>query len=122
MIRWTQQLLWRALAIASLLAGFVGAFLPVLPTVPFVLLAAWAAGRGWPELEAWLLRHPRFGPPIRDWRERGAVSRRSKRVAVTAMAGSGLLLLLLPVHPALRAGVWLVMAAVAVWLWRRPES
>ena len=121
-IRKTQQLLWRLLAVVSLLLGLVGAFLPVLPTVPFVLLAAWAASRGWPELEAWLLRHPRFGPPIRDWRERGAVSRRAKRLAVTAMAASGLLLAVIPVHPGVRAAVWLVLLVTAAWLWRRPES
>jgi uncharacterized protein len=121
-IRRTQQFLWRLLALVALLLGVVGAFLPIMPTVPFVLLAAWAAGRGWPELEAWLLRHPRWGPRIRDWREHGAVSRRAKFFAVSAMAASGLLLVFLPVHPWIRAGVWLVLVIVAAWLWRRPES
>ncbi|HNO41919.1 MAG TPA: DUF454 family protein, partial [Ottowia sp.] len=56
-------LLWRALALLSLLLGGVGAMLPVLPTVPFLLLAAWAASKGWPALEIWLLNHRRLGPP-----------------------------------------------------------
>ena len=52
------SLLWRGLAVLSLLLGIVGAMLPVLPTVPFLLLAAWAASKGWPALEIWLWRRP----------------------------------------------------------------
>lgn len=52
------RLLWRALALVFVALGLIGAFLPVLPTVPFLLAAAWAAGRGWPALEDWLLGHP----------------------------------------------------------------
>ncbi len=121
MIRKTQLLLWRLLALASLAVGFIGLFLPVLPTVPFVLLAAWAAGKGWPRLEEWLLAHRHFGRPIRDWRDSGAVPRRAKVVAVSMMACSALALWFLPVPAWLRAGVYLVMAIVALWLWRRPE-
>ena len=72
MIRATARWLWRVLALLSLALAIAGAVLPVLPTVPFLLVAAAAAGRGWPQLEAWLLAHPRYGPPIRRWRERGA--------------------------------------------------
>jgi uncharacterized protein len=63
-------LAWRALAVVCVALGLVGMFLPVLPTVPFLLVAAWAAGKGWPRLETWLLDHPRFGPTIRRWRYR----------------------------------------------------
>lgn len=117
----TRQLLWRLLAALSLALGFIGVFLPVLPTVPFVLLAAWAAGRGWPQLEAWLLAHPQFGQHIRQWRENGAVSRRAKSLAIAAMAGSAVVLWFVPVHPWLRGGVYAMLAGVAVWLALRPE-
>lgn len=121
MLRKTRQLLWRLLALAALLAGFVGAFLPVIPTVPFILLAAWAAGRGWPPMERWLLEHPLFGPSIRDWRENGSVSRRAKWLATTMMAASALMLWFVPIDPWLRAGVYAVLVTVAVWLWLRPQ-
>lgn len=121
MIHLTRILLWRLLAISALVLGAVGAFLPIVPTVPFVLVAAWAGSRGWPQLEAWLLAHPRFGPPIRQWRERGAVSRRAKWLACTMMAGSALMLWFVPVPPWLRGVVYGVMLGVGVWLWRRPE-
>ncbi|MEJ7930629.1 YbaN family protein [Ramlibacter sp. AN1015] len=121
MPRTPRQLLWRLLAVVSLAVGLVGVFLPVVPTVPFVLVAAWAAGRGWPRLEAWLLAHPRFGPPIRNWRAHGAVSRAAKRMALATMAASATLLWFLPVQPWLRGGVYAVFVAVGIWLWRRPE-
>ena len=43
----------------------IGAVLPGLPTVPFLLVAAWAGGKGWPALEVKLLNHPRYGPTLR---------------------------------------------------------
>jgi hypothetical protein len=114
-------LLWRALALLSLALGLVGIVLPVLPTVPFLLLAAWAAGKGWPALEAWLLDHGSFGPHIRRWREHGAVPRRAKWLATLMMASSAVMLALSTLHPAIKAGVPLLMLGVALWLWRRPE-
>jgi uncharacterized membrane protein YbaN (DUF454 family) len=114
-------LLWRALALLSLALGIVGAFLPVLPTVPFILLAAWAGSRGWPALERWLLDHSHFGPPIHRWRERGAVPRGAKWMATLMMTASAIGLAFTPLPLWLRIAVPVVMATVAVWLWLRPE-
>jgi uncharacterized membrane protein YbaN (DUF454 family) len=111
---------WLALAVLSLGVGLLGVVLPVLPTTPFVLLAAFAADRGSPRLHAWLMRHRVFGPVIRDWRASGAVSRRAKVLATAAMGASvAVMLVSVPRLPALVATA--VVAAVAVWLWRRPE-
>lgn len=115
-------LLWRALALASLALGVVGAFLPVLPTVPFLILSAWAASRGWPAFERWLLAHRQFGPPIRRWRERGAIPRRAKWLATVMMSVSATGLAVFSAAPlAVKLGVPLLMLGVAVWMWRRPE-
>lgn len=114
-------LLWRTLALASLALGFLGMFVPVLPTVPFVLVAAWAGGRGWPALERWLLVHPTLGPHVHRWREHGAVPRRAKWFASVMMAASVVLLLASGAPVVLKVLVPLTMAAVATWLWRRPE-
>jgi uncharacterized membrane protein YbaN (DUF454 family) len=111
---------WLVLAVASLGIGLVGVVLPVLPTTPFVLLAAFAADRGSPRLHGWLMRHAVFGPVIRDWRASGAVSRRAKVVAVAAMAVS-VAVMLLTAPPVLAVPASVVVAGVAVWLWRRPE-
>lgn len=115
-------ILWRLLAGLAVLLGFIGVFVPGLPTVPFLLLAAWAAGRGWPRLEAWLLNHPRWGASIRTWRERGAMPRRAKWAATLMMSVSAVLMYFSGAPRLVTLGVALVMLAVAAWLWRRPET
>ncbi len=78
--------IWTGLGWMFVGIGLIGAFLPILPTVPFLLLALACFGRGSPRLEAWLLAHPRMGPPLRLWRERGAIPRRAKVLAITMMS------------------------------------
>lgn len=112
---------WRTLALACVVLGIVGAFLPVLPTTPFLLVAAWAGSKGWPQLEAWLLAHPRWGPPIRRWRDHRAVPRNAKWLASVTMAVSIGVLALSNAPMALKLAVPLFLLIVATWLWRRPE-
>jgi hypothetical protein len=115
-------LLWRFVALASVIVAFIGIAVPVLPTVPFLLLAAWAAGNGWPRLEQWLLGHAHFGPSIRRWREHGVVPRNVKWFASAAMAASSAILWQLVLPPWLKLGVPAVLLGVAIWLWRAPED
>ena len=113
--------LWWLLAYVSLGLGLVGIVLPGLPTVPFVLLAAFAAARGSQRLHAWLLAHRRFGPVIRDWEEQGAVSRRAKRLATAMMVASAVIMFFTAPKIWMAAMGTAIMAVVALWLWRRPE-
>jgi uncharacterized membrane protein YbaN (DUF454 family) len=122
MLRHSNIILWRLGALAALLIGLVGVAVPVLPTVPFLIVAAWASGKGWPALEERLLEHETYGPHIRRWRERGAVPRRAKMIASAMMLGSALALQFTSAPPWLRISAPLAMAAVAIWLWRRPEE
>ncbi len=108
---------WLCLAL-----GLVGVFVPGLPTTVFILLSAWFAARGSPRLLAWLEAHRLFGPMIVDWRAGGVVSRRAKWSATWMMAVCALILFWTVRH---RWAAWLpcvAMAAVLVWLWRRPEQ
>jgi hypothetical protein len=110
-----------ALGLICVALGAVGAFLPLLPTVPFMLLAAFFFARGSPALERRLLDHPLFGPHILRWRERGAISRRGKRAAYLAFAASALAGLVLLPWP--WAGVPLIAGAVGGgWIASRPED
>ncbi len=122
MLRQSHVLLWRSGALAALLIGLVGIAVPVLPTVPFLIVSAWAAGKGWPSLERRLLDHEKYGPYIRRWRERRAVPRRAKATASVMMLASAILLQFTSIALWLRIGAPLTMLAVAIWLWRLPES
>jgi hypothetical protein len=114
-----QRVLWAVAGALSLVTGIVGIFVPLLPTTPFVLLAAFCFSRGSARCERWMLEHPRFGPVVRDWRERRAVPLRAKQFATVMMAAGSLwAAFMLPARVA-----WLpalVCTAVAVWLWRLP--
>jgi uncharacterized membrane protein YbaN (DUF454 family) len=113
---------WKLLAMIFVLLGVVGIVLPVLPTVPFLLLAAAAASRGWPWLDERLTSHPRYGTLIARWRERRAVPRAAKQFAATAMVMSSVGFWFTPAPLWLRVAVPSAMAAVMWWIWNRPED
>ena len=73
---------------ASLVLAAFGLLLPLLPTVPFLILAAFCFARSNPEWERRLLEHQRFGHHIRNWRTHGAISMKGKLFAVLALAVS----------------------------------
>jgi len=114
-----QRALWAGAGTAMLATGVVGVFVPLLPTTPFVLLAAFCFARGSTRCERWLLAHPRLGPIVHDWREHHAVPWRAKQLAWLMMAlGCAWAAYALPLRV-----VWAPMvlcAATAVWLWRLP--
>ena len=113
--------LFLLLALVSLALGVIGIVLPGLPTTPFILLAAWAAARSSLRLHEWLEGHRLFGPMIRDWEARGAVSRRAKWTASLLMAACAVIFFLTAPRLWMAASGSLIMAVVAIWLWRRPE-
>lgn len=103
--------------------GFVGAFLPVLPTVPFLILAAACFTRSSARLERWLLDHPQFGPLLRDWRERGAIPVRAKWMAAGGCA-FGFALFLWGSSPGwpLTLVVLAVMGFGVIFVFTRPDA
>jgi uncharacterized membrane protein YbaN (DUF454 family) len=77
--------LWVCVGSVSLALGAVGVILPLLPTTPFVLLAAFAFARSAPRLRAWLTGNRVFGPIIIDWEAHGVIAPRYKMMACTVM-------------------------------------
>ena len=82
------RLLWLALEWTAVGGAFVGVWLPLVPTVPLLLVALWAFTRGSPRARQWLFEHPRFGPLLHDWHIHGAVPRRAKVLSVVGMCVS----------------------------------
>ncbi|PWG61547.1 YbaN family protein [Sediminicurvatus halobius] len=114
--------LWLALALVFVGLGSAGAVLPLLPTTPFLLLAAYCASRSSPHLHAWLYSHPRFGPLLRDWRDHRAIRPRAKITALLLLAASWVVMWLTVPHETARLAATGVMAIVAVFLATRPTG
>ena len=109
-----------AAGLVSVALGAIGIVLPLLPTVPFMILAAFCFANSSPRLESWLVEHHVFGDHIRNWRNRRAISRRGKWAATVAFAASSIIALLFVKLP------WnLVPIAAALiggsWIWTRNE-
>lgn len=115
-------MLWRCLALVMVLVGFIGLLLPVMPTVPFLIVALWAASKGWPSLEEKLINHPKYGADIRAWRDTRSIRRRAKQAAIIMMAGGYVILWFIPTPPIwAKSIVGVILFIVAIFIWTRPE-
>ena len=116
------QLLWLIAGCLALVLGVIGIVTPLLPTVPFLLLAALSFSKSSERLHNWLLTHPKLGPPIAAWSERRAISTRAKRLSAASMLASVILSLALGVPT--NAGLLQVAAILAatLFIWTRPDA
>lgn len=114
-------LCWRFLALVFVALGLIGVVLPGMPTTVFMLLAAWASGKGWPALNTWLLAHPRFGPPIDNWYRHQAIPRQAKWLAAISMLISIPLICISATAPWVQWLVPSMMCVVLLWLCTRSE-
>ena len=108
---------WLCLAI-----GALGVLLPILPTTPFVLLAAWCFSRGSERLHQWLTTNPVFGPVVREWEERQVIP-----LHVKILASSMMVVLTGLMHFGSTAPWWArILAALLVvlglvYIWSKPS-
>lgn len=116
-----KMLFWRSLVMIFVILGFIGALLPGMPTTVFLILAAWAASKGWPQMDAWLLNHPKYGATLRAWRENGTVPRKAKWFASIMMLISAIIMLFTNAPLLVKVFTDLTMLSVLTWLWLRPE-
>lgn len=72
----------------SLVLGFVGAFLPVLPTTPFLILSAFLFSKSSVKLHQWILSLPTFGPMIKDWEQNKVIRPKAKAMSVTMLSAA----------------------------------
>lgn len=84
-----QNRLYKPLGFLFLLLGLLGIPLPILPSTPFILLAAWFFARSSPQWHNRLLDSNLFGPMIRNWEASRCISRRTKIVALVSMLLAG---------------------------------
>lgn len=111
----------RLLGSAAVGLALAGVVLPLLPTTPFLLVAAWAFARSSPRLDAWLRAHPRLGPPLTAWEDRRAIPSKAKAVAGVSLPASWLLLWSAGAPAAMSAAAGAVMLAAGIWILSRPS-
>lgn len=111
--------LWFTAGLMALGLGLIGMALPLLPTTPFVILAAFLFSRSSPRFEAWLVGHPAFGPAIRDWRVNRSISPRGKRAATAAIAAAFALSLAMALPGWVLAVQAVTLTGVLAFIWTR---
>jgi uncharacterized membrane protein YbaN (DUF454 family) len=114
------RITWLVIGILSLGLGALGILLPLLPTTPLVLLAAFSFARSSDRLHRWLLEHDVFGALIENWRLYGAISRRAKMLSVVSMAAVLLLSLVMAAPTYVIVVQAVVLGAAALFILTRP--
>ena len=120
-----EQLIRKALLLLALMfvgLGSLGAVLPLLPTTPFLLLAAACASRASPALHAWLYAHRHFGPLLRSWRDHRAIPRRAKITGLLLIALSWTYMWFTLEPLPWRLGVSAMMVIGIIFLTTRPDG
>lgn len=101
--------------------GVAGLILPLVPGTLFLIIAAACFARSSPRFESWLLSHPKLGPAVVSWQETGAIPRRAKIIAISAMALSFVLTWYSGAPPIGIAVAGLCLAAAALYVGTRPS-
>ena len=105
----------------SLALGFVGIFLPLLPTTPFVLLSAYCFSKSSKRLHHWLVHQPTMGPLIQNWEQYGSISRKAKVMATVLMVSLFSFSLSYLSLPILAKGLLILIGgSVLCFIWTRP--
>jgi hypothetical protein len=115
-------LMFKTIGIVFVGLAMFGVILPILPTTPFLLVAAACFAKSSPKMQGWLLTNKIFGPMINDWQKHRSIPKKAKYIAlssiVLSVAWSAYVL----------KSTWLTLLIVAlvigpfIFLWRLPES
>lgn len=115
------RFVWLILGVVSLVLASGGIILPLVPTVPFLLLSAFFFARSSPTLLAWLLDHKIFGPPIQNWRRHGSISLRAKIFAGVSIIVTLAISIFFRVPSVVLIVQIPVLIVVLVFIWSRPR-
>ena len=121
MRRGLTRVVWISVGLVSVGLGVLGIVLPLLPTTPFILLAAFAFAQSSERLHRWLIEHRVFGPIVVNWRRHRAIGLRAKVVSLLAMAAVIVLSLALGASTRVLLVQGVVLTACALFIVTRPS-
>ena len=102
--------------------GFVGVFVPGIPTTIFLIIALWAFTKSSEKLRHWLLNHKRFGPILNNWQEHKVVPRRAKILMVVLMSLAVILFYYSSQSLILTIGLIIILVSVAIYVISLPSK
>ena len=102
--------------------GFVGVFVPGIPTTIFLIIALWAFTKSSKKLRHWLLNHKRFGPILNNWQEHKVVPRRAKILMVVLMSLAVILFYYSSQSLILTIGLIIILVSVAIYVISLPSK
>lgn len=116
------RIIYYVIGLLMIVLAIIGAILPIMPTVPFLLVASWCFARSSPRFHNWLHSHKVFGPPIKQWEEQGVISPFVKILAVGGMS-VGFCSFLLITKPVLWLAICvaIVLILISVYILTRPS-
>ena len=115
------RFLWLLTGLAALPIGAVGVVLPLLPTTPFLLIAAFAFARSSERMNRWLREHQVFGPLINNWHRDCSIDSKTKQKAITVIVATPVVTWLLDVPSWVIVCQIVVLSAAAVFILTRPS-
>lgn len=110
------------LGFASLITGFIGVFIPLLPTTPFLILAAWCFVRSSPWMHSWLYNQSIFSKSLRDWDERGVIRPRNKTIAILLILSSSAIVWFKIDYLIIKVPLLILFMIVILFLLSRPNG
>jgi hypothetical protein len=117
------NLLYIILGHLFLLLGLIGIPTPVLPTTPFLLLAAFFYSKGSVRFHQWLIHHPKLGPPIGRWQKHGIISKKAKYLAIPAiLLNAAFPIFFIDLHKGLKITVGVISLLVIAFIASRPST
>jgi len=102
--------------------GFVGIFVPGVPTTIFLIIALWAFTKSSEKLRHWLLHHKRFGPILNNWQKHKVVPRRAKILMVILMSSAVVLFHYSLQNLYLTIGLIIILVSVAIYVISLPSE
>lgn len=115
------RFIWLLAGLAAVAIGAIGVVVPLLPTTPFLLVAAFAFARSSNRLNSWLREHRTFGPVINNWHRDGSIDRKAKRMATIVIVATPLVTWLLEAPLWIVACQVVVLSAAAIFILTRPS-